>query len=154
MPDDDKAHLVAFKLDEDAKRLFNYPDMVMAFHSPPHVRLNLPWVFGTTSYLNVSAEEQDEKIIRSGTGLGGNGGTKLGRVGKKTIESGHMSLFEKVEECACALATWLERQIEDFGRTEEFWQTFGSGVPDRAMTTLSREWMKNTRLSPETRRDN
>lgn len=154
MPDDDKAHLVAAKLDKkDAKTLFNYPDMVMTFQNLPHVRPNLLWVFGTTSYLNASAKEQDEKITRSGIGLGGSGGTKLGRVEKKTIEGGHMLPFEKVEECACALATWLKRQIEDFRKTEEFWQTFRSGRSDRAMTTLSREWMKNIKLSPETRRD-
>ena len=153
-PDDDTAHLVAAKVDkEGAKRLFHCPDMLITFHNLPYVRPNLLWVFGTTSHLNASAEEQDEKVARSGIGLGGSGGTELGRVEKKTIEGGHMLPFEKVEDCACVLATWLETQIEDFRRIEDFWQRFRSGRSDRDMTTLSKEWMEKIRFSPKTRRD-
>ena len=145
--------LIAPDLDaENATHLFHRPEMVMAFHNLPHVRPNVLWVFGSLSPLNAPAL-QAEKVARTGTGLGGNGGVEAGNVETKVVEKGgHMLPFENVQQCASILATWLDKQMENFKAVESFLQRHDSGRSDRDKMAVSNLWLQNVRLKPREKR--
>ena len=124
----------------------------MTFENLPNVRPNVLWVFGGLSSLS-PVEAQDEKVARTGTGVGGNGGVKAGSVERVVVEDGgHMLPFETVEKCAAVLAAWLEKQMEDFEAVEKFYREHPSGRSERDMLAVSKLWLENVRLPPDTKR--
>lgn len=137
---------------ENVKYVFHCPNMVITFNNLPHVRPNVLWIFGASSHLNGEATSQDEKVKRTGSGIGGSGGFDAGRVKKAILEGGHMLPFEKVDECASTLAAWLETQIEDFQAVENLWREHDSGRSERNMMVVSKLWLKNVRLDPHLKR--
>lgn len=149
MPDDDQARLVAPDLDaENRTHLFHAPQMVQVLASLPSVRPNVLWIFGGSSPINTPAL-QDEKMTRTGIGVGGSGGAKAGRAEKEVVvKGGHMLPFEKVEECASLLALWLYKQMEDFELLEKFHKGHSSGRSEREMVAVSKLWLKYVRLPP------
>ena len=153
MSDDNKARLVAPDLDaENMTHLFHRPEMVLTFLNLPSVRPNVLWIFGASSPINTLAS-QDEKVIRTGTGVGGNGGADAGKVEKEVVQKGgHMLPFENSQECASLLAPWLEKQIEDFQTVEKFIGEHVSGRSERNMLAVSEQWLKNVRMKPREKR--
>ena len=153
MPNDRQARLMSPDLnEEDMTYLFHRPDMAMTFENLPNIRPSVLWVFGGSSPLSLPSM-QDEKVARTGTGIGGNGGVKAGSVEKFVIEdAGHMVPFEKIAQCAQVLASWLEKQIEDFQAVETFYRENSSGRSERDMMVVSKLWMDNVRLRPQTKR--
>ena len=152
-PDSHQARLIAPDLDaENRTYYFHRAEMVLAFQDLPSVRPNVLWLFGALSPINTSGS-QDEKMARTGTGVEGSGGAEAGNVEKSTIEQcGHMLPFEKVQECASLLASWLEKQIEDFEMVERFQQEHASGRSERHMMAVSKLWLSNVRLKPGEKR--
>ena len=151
--DQDQARMVAPNLSpEDASYLTHCPNMVMTYNNLPHVRPNVLWIFGAVSNINGARASQDEKVARTGTGVGGNGGEKGGRVRTTTLNAGHMLPFEKVDECALTLAAWLEDQCRDYAATERFWREFNSRKSERDMTVVSKTWLKTVRSNPREKR--
>ncbi len=153
MPNDHQARLMSPDLsEENMTHLFHRPDMAIMFENLPKVRPNVLWVFGGLSPLN-HEEAQDEKVARTGTGIGGNGGVEAGSVERVVVEEGgHMVPFEKVEKCAAVLASWLEKQMEDFDAVEQFYREHPSGRSERDMLVVSKLWLENVRLKPHTKR--
>lgn len=151
--DDHQARLVAPDLDaENATHLFHRPETVLTFQNLPNVRPNVLWLFGALSPINTVAS-QDEKVARTGTGLGGNGGVEAGKVEKEVVEKGgHLLPFENVQKCASLLAPWLEKQIEDFKTVERFFQDHDSGKSKHDMMEVSKLWLQNVRLKPREKR--
>lgn len=153
MPNDRQARLMSPDLsEEDRARLFHRPEMAMTFENLPNVRPNVLWVFGGLSPLSPK-KAQDEKVARTGTGVGGNGGFKAGSVEKIVVEDGgHMLPFEKIEKCAAILASWLEKQMEDFEAVEKFYREHPSRRSERDMLEVSKLWLGNVKLDPRTKR--
>ena len=153
MPDDRQARLLSPDLsEENSTYLFHRPEMVMTFENLPNVRPNVLWLFGGLSALSFE-KAQDEKIARTGTGIGGNGGVRVRSVERVVVEDGgHMLPFEKVEKCAAVLAAWLEKQMQDFEAVEKFYREHPSGRSERDMLVVSKLWLDNVRLDPRTRR--
>ena len=150
---DHQARLVAPDLDsEDSTHLFHRPEMVLTFQQLPNVRPNILWIFGASSPINTLAS-QAEKLARTGTGVGGNGGAEAGNVEKEVVEKcGHMLPFENVQQCASILALWLEKQMKDYNATEEFLQEHDSGRSEPGMMKVSKLWLQNVRLKPREKR--
>ena len=153
MPNDRQAGLMAPDLsDENRAYLFHRPEMAMTFENLPKVRPNVLWVFGGLSALSPE-KAQEEKLARTGTGIGGNGGVKAGSVEKVVVvDGGHMLPFEKIERCAAILASWLEKQKEDFEAVERFYREHPSGRSEQDMLVVSKLWLDNVRLDPRTKR--
>ena len=153
LQDKDQARMVAPNLSpENASYLTHCPNMVITYNNLPHVRPNVLWLFGATSNINSARASQDEKTARTGTGVGGSGGEKAGRVKATTLNAGHMLPFEKVDECASTLAAWLEDQVRDYAATEKFWREFNSRKSERDRTVVSKTWLKTVRLDPRAKR--
>ena len=148
-PDESQTRLVVPDLNaENSTHLFHAPQMVQTWTNLPHVRPNILWVFGELSPINTLGL-QEEKMRLTGTGVGGSGGAKAGRVQKELVKKGgHMLPFEKVGECASALALWLGKQMEDFELLEEFHREHSNGRSERDMLVVSKLWLENVRLKP------
>lgn len=153
LADRHQARLVAPDLDvENATHLFHRPEMVLTFENLPNVRPNVLWLFGALRSINTVAS-QAEKLARTGTGLGGNGGVEAGKVEKEVVQNGgHLLPFESVQKCASLLAPWLEKQIEDFKTVEKFLQYHDSGKSEHDMMNVSKLWLQNVRLKPREKR--
>jgi hypothetical protein len=99
------------------------------------------FVFGATSPMS-SPEARKMKMEATGTGLGGSGGAKEGRVKEVLLEGvGHLVAMEASEKCADAAAGWLGMEMKRFEAEKEKYVewTKQSLV---AKQTLSEEWKK------------
>jgi pimeloyl-ACP methyl ester carboxylesterase len=114
----------------------------MAFELLPYLRPPVLYVFGENSQIN-SAERRQDKLNRTGIGLGGSGGARLGRVKAANVaHSSHMMPMEKINETARLLAGWMETANAEFKQEQEFYRTYDSGKSTQDQTNLSQRWMQ------------
>ncbi|PYH95570.1 putative toxin biosynthesis protein [Aspergillus ellipticus CBS 707.79] len=91
-------HLLLPDWDREVERpvMFSRPECLAAMRELPFVRPSVLWVFAERSYLSGVAA-QERKMEVTGTGVGGSGGAKEGRVKKMVLEKGgHMLVVEEV----------------------------------------------------------
>lgn len=153
-PNDPTQRLLSPDLDptNEGAYLFHRAESILALQGLPHLRPSVLWVFGSQSPIN-TPELQDEKMALSGTGLGGNGGVITGRVERVIIQdAAHMVPFEKVEDCAVALADWLKKQMGEFKAAKKFHEEFERGKSERDMLAVSKQWLKGVRQKSDTKR--
>jgi pimeloyl-ACP methyl ester carboxylesterase len=153
-------------MSEDGKTIVNrelVPDMApdflvkFPFYRPeppttlgrlPEIRPSVLYVFGSISDMT-SPESCQYKLDVTGTGTGGSGGAKEGRVEGVMLEGiGHLVAMEASEQCADAAAAWLGKEVKRFDKEREEYiewtkQSF------EAKTTFSEEWKK--RIGPPLR---
>ncbi|PSN72778.1 alpha/beta-hydrolase [Corynespora cassiicola Philippines] len=109
----------------DVQSPFYRGESVMVFRQLPHVRPSVFYVFGSLSFLT-NDEIIAEKLEVTGSGVGGSGGAKEGRVSCVTVQdAGHLIPMEKVEESAEHISMWIGKEIERWREgerlTEEEW---------------------------------
>lgn len=100
-------------------------ESMLVFQQLPHLRPSVLYIFGELSFLS-DPEWIKEKLSMTGTGVGGNGGVKEGRVAEITVkDAGHLIPMEKVEESAQHVAKWIGKEMarywENERLTEEEW---------------------------------
>lgn len=89
----------------------------------------------------------------TGTGIGGSGGVKAGRVEKAIIENGgYMVTLERVKECATVLGRWFEKKIEEPGAEETFHRERKRGKSEREMLVTSKLWLTGVREKSDIKR--
>lgn len=114
----------------------------------PEIRPSVLFVFGSISDMT-SPESCQYKLDVTGSGTGGSGGAKEGRVEGVMLEGiGHLVAMEASKECADAAAMWLGKEVKRFDKEREEYiewtkQSF------EAKTTLSEEWKR--RIGPPLR---
>jgi len=121
---------------------FYRPEPVRTFHNLPFVRPSVLYIFGGLSDLS-PPDWREEKMERTGSGVGGSGGVKEGRVKQVVLEEhGHLIAMEAVEACADATAAWvgpeLKRWRDEEDRTMQGW----SRKSRRDKLVVSEEWKK------------
>lgn len=138
---------------ENRSHLFHRPEPVITNQNISYVRPHVLYIFGENSNVN-PAEGRDDKIRRTGVGVGGSGGAEVGQVESITFRDGqHMLPLEKTQEVAQILATWLKKQLESFHEVEDWYKTNQSEKSDREMLVLSKTWMKHVRQKENTSRE-
>ena len=153
-PNDRVERLISPDVDPNHEEtyVFHRAEAVLALKGLPHVRPSILWIFGAHSNVN-TPPLQDEKMELSGTGVGGSGGVRAGRVKKEVIdETGHLAPFERVEECARKSARWLDEQVDDFNAEQRFYRAYNSGKSEREMLVISKDWLEAVRQKPDLRR--
>jgi hypothetical protein len=110
------------------------------FYKLPTLRPSLLWVIGKRSYLSI--DEMREGIKIAGTGLGGSGGMREGRVREAAIAKGHMFPFEAVEETAKTCAGWLGEELRRFAEKQTAWNEERAKMSKRDHLVLSEKWME------------
>lgn len=125
---------------------------VITMRNLPHLRPNVLYLFGGKSYVS-SETEQMEKLLHTGVGVGGSGGSKTGRVKRAVFgENSHLLPFEAPSKCASVIAEWLMAYLNEYKATEEFYKTYGSRKSDKGMLVASQEWKDLVKMSTSTLR--
>jgi pimeloyl-ACP methyl ester carboxylesterase len=96
------------------------------FERLPEVRPGLLYIFGETSEVS-HAEMNREKMLRTGTGVGGSGGVEEGRVKDVTIPKvGHLIPMEDPEQTAGEVAAWVGGEMVRFREEMDTWEKWQS----------------------------
>lgn len=102
-------------------------ESMLVFRQLPYIRPSVLYIFGSLSFLTLDKTQIDEKMQLTGSGPGGSGGAKEGRVANVMVEgAGHLIPMEKVEESAVHVASWIGKELGRFWdgekRTEMEWE--------------------------------
>lgn len=134
------------------KYVFNRAECIQAFQGLPQLRPSILWIFGSQSPIN-SPALQAEKMALSGTGVGGSGGERVGKVEKEVVQgTGHMLPFEKVGECASRLARWVNQQMDSFEADELFYRGYDSKKSECSRLVFSKDWLISVREKAHAKR--
>ncbi|KAL9076003.1 MAG: hypothetical protein Q9157_003830 [Trypethelium eluteriae] len=121
---------------------FYRPEPLITFGQLPHLRPPVMYIFGSESAMSAPQLRAD-KLINTGTGIGGNGGIKAGNVKEVVFDkTGHLIPMEKVSETAQTCAEWLSERAgkgwQELERQEaEEWDRLSL----REKTTMSEEFL-------------
>jgi hypothetical protein len=127
-------------MDDPATYPFYRPEPSSATHSLPYLRPSVLYIFGGKSEISLP-EWRQQKMALTGTGVGGSGGAREGRVKEVLFpKAGHLIPMEAVSECADAAAEWLKPEMERWLSEEEEWRQTWEGRSVRERRTLSEEW--------------
>jgi hypothetical protein len=100
-------------------------ESTIVFSQLPALRPSVFYIFGSLSFLTDDAIIE-EKLAKTGSGVGGSGGRAEGRVASVTVQdAGHLIPMEKVEESADHIGKWIGKEIIRFWdwqkKTQEEW---------------------------------
>ncbi|KAF2691207.1 hypothetical protein K458DRAFT_483272 [Lentithecium fluviatile CBS 122367] len=103
-------------------------ESMFIFTQLPHLRPSVLYIFGSESFLTLDPVQIAEKMELTGSGVGGSGGAKEGKVQNVMVQgTGHLIPMEKVEESAEHVAGWVGKEMvrwrEDERSTEQEWGT-------------------------------
>lgn len=144
-------------MSEDGKTIVNRellpdmaPDSMIKFPfyrpEPPNtlkklgeLRPSALYIFGEVSPMSLP-EARKEKVAITGTGVGGSGGAKVGRVKEKVLKGiDHLVAMEAADQCADAAAAWLGQEIQRFtAERKEYLEWTKQSLASK--TTLSEEY--------------
>ncbi|OAL50732.1 alpha/beta-hydrolase [Pyrenochaeta sp. DS3sAY3a] len=120
----------------DQQSPFYRGESTIVFNQLPHIRPSVLYIFGSLSFLTDDAIIE-EKLTKTGSGVGGSGGRAEGRVASVMVQdAGHLIPMEKVEESADHISKWVKKELERYWdwerKTEEEWGT-KKGVERRVL---------------------
>lgn len=97
---------------------FVRPEGLEAFRRLPNIRPSVLYIFGADSDLS-TPEKRKAMIEVTGKGVGGNGGTRAGRVKETVLEGvGHLVAMEAVCQCADSAAEWIGAELKRWNAEE------------------------------------
>ncbi len=118
---------------------------VATFHKLPYVRPSVFYVFGDPAagaFLSAPIMKAD-KLALTGTGVGGSGGAKKGRVSSITFDGiGHLIPMEIVGRTADACTEWLVPELQRWCGIEEKEREEWATVPRKQKAMLSEEYVR------------
>lgn len=120
---------------------FYRPDPLNIFSRLGELRPSAFYIFGELSDMSLPVAIK-QKLEITGTGVGGSGGAKEGRVKHVMLKGvGHLVAMEKSEECADAAAAWLGQEVKRFdAERKEYEEWAKQTLAERQ--TMSEEWKK------------
>lgn len=132
-------------LDSVTKFPFYRPEPLNTLARLGELRPSALYVFGSESEMS-SPEACKYKLDVTGTGTGGSGGAKEGRVEGVMLDGiGHLVAMEASEECADVTAAWLGKEVKRFeNERNEYIEWTKQSL--EAKTTFSEEWKR--RIGP------
>lgn len=118
------------------------PEPVATLARLPYVRPSTLYIFGLKS--NLSPKELiEEKLRLTGTGVGGSGGAKEGRVkGVSGAENGHLIPMESPLFCAREAAYWIKAELNRWWEEEKEYEEW-TRKPQVEKSTISEEYKKH-----------
>lgn len=141
-------------LDLDAGRQYRFyrAEPTRTFHNLQYLRPSAMYIFGGQSLLS-PPDWRKARMERTGTGVGGSGGAKEGKVKEKVFEDvGHLLPMEIPKECAEAAADFLSKDLELWRKDEAVWKKAWESRSRTERSTISEEWKRNiggvTRAKP------
>lgn len=120
---------------------FYRPEPAYVFKRLPELRPSTLYVFGARSDLS-TPEMQEEKMATTGVGVGGSGGSAVGRVRQVVLDCGHLVAMEKVDECAEAITEFLDTELARQRREAETQKQESEQKPREKRMMMDERWMK------------
>ncbi|KAL4904982.1 hypothetical protein BDW74DRAFT_168124 [Aspergillus multicolor] len=118
----------------------------------PHIRPSVLWFFGSTSPSS-TPKKRKEKLEITGSGIGGSGGYRMGRVKEVTIKgSTHQLPFEEVGRISSESAEWLRGEMERWKEYDERVRKSWEVEPDNRVKnwhTPLKESLRKSKLARE-----
>jgi hypothetical protein len=147
-PDNRYEHLVLPEFDpSEGQKQFARPETMVALADLLNLRPGVLWMFGSRSPIKFKYL-QDQKMKLTGTGRGGSGGEKVGRVERSIIDAGHLVPFEKISECADTISSWLKKEVQRNIEETEFLASYDRQVSQANGLTVSNRWKKEVGQKP------
>ena len=101
---------------------FYRPEAPQIFRRLPELRPTALYIFGGASPVS-PPHLNEERLAQTGSGIGGSGGPKEGRVKGVTFEGvGHLVPMEAVSRTAEVSAEWIGHEIKRVQEEERRWQ--------------------------------
>ncbi|RDW84882.1 hypothetical protein BP6252_02472 [Coleophoma cylindrospora] len=97
--------------EDESKAPFYRSEIRTAFFELSSLRPSVLFVFGEKSPFR-REERMKRYVEHTGTGVGGSGGVKTGRVQFSTVEGGHFFPFENIGKTADTLGDWIQAEVE------------------------------------------
>ncbi|TGO90262.1 hypothetical protein BPOR_0072g00190 [Botrytis porri] len=131
-----------------AKYPFYRPEPINTLLRLPQLRPSVLYIYGATSDVCYPASRV-EKLALTGTGHGGSGGAKEGKVKEVILEGiGHLVAQEATEECADALTPWIGQELKRWRREqEEYIEWTRKSLIEKQ--TFSEEWKRRVGGPPK-----
>lgn len=133
--------------DIDLDATFIYPFYLpvpeAVFKNLPHLRPSALYLFGGASEMS-TPDLRRHKLDSTGTGVGGSGGVREGRVKEEVVEGvGHLVPMIAPKECADAAAGFLSTEVKRWKKDEEEWRRQWDSKDRLEKMTINEEWKKN-----------
>ncbi|EEP80968.1 conserved hypothetical protein [Uncinocarpus reesii 1704] len=133
---------------------FYRPEPPRMFASLRHLRPSAFYIFGDKSDMS-NPEFCRDKLEITGSGAGGSGGVKEGRVDARTLKDvGHLIPMEAVGEAAELSAVWVGRELQRWREEEEEFKRFWDGKSKVEKMSIDAEWKKRIGPPPVRRNGN
>jgi hypothetical protein len=127
---------------------FYRPEPPQIFRRLPELKPAVLYLFGSDSDLS-SPKARREKLVMTGTGVGGSGGVSRGRVQEVVLPCGHLVPMECVQESAHASADFIDSTLSSSeARTRKF-QKAWSRVPHDERTAIDKQWESHIGALPK-----
>ncbi|KAH8800376.1 Alpha/beta hydrolase family-domain-containing protein [Xylogone sp. PMI_703] len=98
---------------------FNQPEPIRVWNNLPAIRPPVLFIFGGESEVCSESIRRD-CLTLTGSGVGGSGGIRDGRVSAVVLERiGHLVAMEAPDAVANAVVSWLGPEIQKWGKIEE-----------------------------------
>jgi pimeloyl-ACP methyl ester carboxylesterase len=124
---------------------FHRPEPPKIFRHLPEVRPSTLFVFGKKSEFS-SPERRREKISTTGTGVGGSGGSAVGKVQEEILDCGHLIPMEKVSECAGAISSFVGKEMTRWRDQQESFKKYRGSMSRRQQITIDEQWEEKVKL--------
>lgn len=120
---------------------FYRPEVVQISDELPHIRPSVMYIFGGKS--NVCTPKlNDEKMVQTGTGLGGSGGAPLGRVRNVVLDQiGHLVAMEAPVQCAEIASSWLGQELQRWRSEDEAFRAAWREKSKVEKMTVDDQWI-------------
>ena len=153
LEDERTERLISPNLDPEglAKYISVRPEATITSDNLPFLRPRVMFIFGAKSPFSPRAEIE-RKVRVTGTGVGGNGGARLGKATPDSLllvehkilpERGHFTMFEDPEESAGACVDYLSRWTVEWRQEEEFLQGVSKEMSEGGQgRKMSEDWIK------------
>lgn len=121
---------------------FYRPEPTSTLTKLPNLRPSAFYVFGGSSNLS-PAEFIEEKLTKTGAGVGGSGGKAAGRVsGVTNAKAGHLIPMEMPQFCAENAAPWLKAELDRWWTEEREYEKW-TQKSQAEKTSISDEYIKH-----------
>ena len=113
---------------------------VITLRNLPYLIPNVFYLFDDKSRLS-TGNDQKEKFLNTGVGVGGSGGSKTAHVRRAVFRKNtHLLPFEAPSKCSLVIPEWLVAYLIEYRTTEKFYETYESRKSDEGMLIASQEW--------------
>jgi pimeloyl-ACP methyl ester carboxylesterase len=118
---------------------FYRPEPAILFRRLHELKPPVQYIFGRHSPLS-GAELNEQRLILTGSGVGGSGGRSQGRVSAMEIDCGHFIPMEEPNTAAAETAQFIDREFRRWGSQKVEFEAQWRRKPRPARVTLDDEW--------------